>query len=48
MKFKPAAFDGEREARRILFRCALIDVQGRAIGLLNTSERMNSPLRDAP
>jgi hypothetical protein len=35
VEFKPAAFDGEREARRILFRCGPIDVQERAVDLLD-------------
>ena len=35
VEFKPAAFDGKREARRILFRGAPIDVQERAVELLD-------------
>ena len=32
---QPATFDGELEARRILYRCRLITKQKRAVGLFN-------------
>jgi hypothetical protein len=35
VEFKPAAFNSEREARRILCRCASIDVQERAVELFD-------------
>ena len=35
VEFKPAAFNSEREARRILCRCAPIDVQERAVELFD-------------